>query len=227
LFLVDFQSKYYLYHGSKVLFIRTNNIQTVLKIRFISDVQIIKFICSGGKSENKAIQYILDKNRAKIMSYVLKNSGSQSDADSVLIEGVTHLIFNVRKKSFRGESALSTYLFSICRGVWLKTLKKEKRYVDFDDDKEISTETSSSPLDFFSEGELKKEMSSLLGQIGGTCKKVLKMWSEHYSMTEISEHLGYKNSQIAMNKKNKCLTKLKEIVKQNRGYREQLTSYLD
>lgn len=177
--------------------------------------------------ENRAIQYLLDQNRGKIKAYVLKNSGGDSDAETILVEGVTHLIYNIRKKSFRGESSLNTYLFSICRGLWLRTLKKEKRYTDLDDDKEKQASDTFSPLDFFSEGELKKEMNSLLDEIGETCKKVLKMWSEHYSMTEIADKVNYKNSQIAMNKKNKCLSKLKEIVENKRGYREQLNAYLN
>ena len=197
----------------------------MLSIRFFSDSQIIDAIHSSSRNEDKAIQFLLDQNRRKIKAYVLKNSGSESDAELILVEGVTHLIFNIRKESFRGESSLDTYLFAICRGVWLKTLKKEKRYIDFDES-EIVREDSSSPLDFFSEGELKKEMNTLLEQIGETCKRVLKMWSEHNSMKEIAQEVDYKNSQIAMNKKNKCLAKLKEIVANNRQYREQLNSYL-
>ena len=199
----------------------------MLSIRSFSDAHIIDAIQSSNRQESRAIQYLLDQNRVKIKAYVLKNSGGDSDAETILVEGVTHLIFNVRKNSFRGESSLNTYLFSICRGLWLKTLKKEKRYTDFDDDKDQEAENAPSPLDFFSEGELKIEMNLLLDEIGETCKKVLRMWSEHYSMTEIATKVSYKNAQIAMNKKNKCLSKLKQIVQQKRGYREQLNTYLN
>ncbi len=198
----------------------------MLKISSLSDGQIIDAIYSSNRKESRAIQHLLDENRRKINSYILKNGGNESDAETVLVEGVSHLIMNIRKDSFRGESSLGTYLFSICRGVWLKTLRKEKRYVDFDETKEKGIIDAASPLDFFSAVELKNEMNLLLGQIGDTCKSVLKLWSEHYSMTEISKKMSYKNAQIAMNKKNKCLGKLKEIVKQNSSYREQLNSYL-
>lgn len=189
----------------------------------------MNYLSSGERSENKAIQYLLDDNRDKVTSYVLKNSGDQSDASTVLVEGVTNLVFNLRKEKFKGESKLSTYLFSICRLVWLKELKKRKKYTNFNEEEDADVELIdlSTPIHYFNEKELKEEVALLLEQIGTACKKVLEMWSRHYSMTEISAQLGYKNSQIAMNKKNKCLTKLKSIIADSAGFRETLKSYLN
>ena len=82
------------------------------------------------------------------------------------------------------------------------------------------------PLLYFSEKELKEHVSFLLNQLGNACQMVLTMWAKHFSMTEIASQLGYKNSQIAMNKKNRCLGKLREILEENSGYSNALKSYL-
>jgi len=198
----------------------------LLQILRISDSKIVEYLSEGGRRESRAIQQLLDQNRSKISSYVLKNSGNSSDAETVLVEGVTELVFNVRKGKFRGDSTLSTYLFSICRSLWLKSLKKNKRYAD-DDGIILMEDSSDSPLQMFNEQQIKSEVSYLLSSVGEACKKVLEMWSQHYSMQDISIQLGYKNSQIAMNKKNRCLTKLKDIVKDNASHRELLLSYLN
>lgn len=189
----------------------------------------MQLLSSEERKENKAIQYLLDDNRKKITAYVLKNSGNDSDAASVLVEGVTHLVFNVRKGKFRGESTLGTYLFSICRGVWLKELKKRKKYTHLmeNDEQEIQLVNELTPLHYFSEDQLKEEVALLLEKIGLACKKVMELWAKHYSMTEIANQLGYKNAQIAMNKKNKCLKKLKEITAECATYRSSLQSYLN
>ena len=198
----------------------------MLQILRISDSKIVEYLNEGGRKESRAIQQLLDQNRSKISSYVLKNSGNSSDAETILVEGVTELVFNVRKGKFRGDSTLSTYLFAICRSLWLKSLKKNKRYAD-DDGIILMEDSSDSPLQMFNEQQIKSEVSYLLSSVGEACKKVLEMWSQHYSMQDISVQLGYKNSQIAMNKKNRCLTKLKEIVKDNASHRELLLSYLN
>ena len=198
----------------------------MLQILRISDSKIVEYLNKGGRNETRAIQQLLDQNRSKISSYVLKNSGNSTDAETVLVEGITELVFNVRKGKFRGDSTLSTYLFAICRSLWLKSLKKNKRYVD-DDNIALMEDSSDSPLQMFNEQQIKAEVSYLLSSVGEACKKVLEMWSQHYSMQDISIQLGYKNSQIAMNKKNRCLTKLKDIVKDSASHRELLLSYLN
>lgn len=198
----------------------------MLQILRISDSKIVEYLNEGGRKENRAIQQLLDQNRSKITAYVLNNSGNSSDAETILVEGLTELVFNVRKGKFRGESTLSTYLFSICRSLWLKSLKKNKRYSD-DDALMHMEDENDSPLQLFNEQQIKSEVSFLLSSVGDACKKVLELWSQHYSMKDISEQLGYKNAQIAMNKKNRCLSKLKEIVQENAGHRELLLSFLN
>lgn len=198
----------------------------MLQILRISDNKIVEYLQEGGRKESRAIQQLLDQNRSKISSYVIKNSGNSSDAEVILVEGVTELVFNVRKGKFRGDSSLSTYLFSICRSLWLKSLKKNKRYAD-DNDIILMEDSADSPLVQFNDEQIKSEVSFLLSSVGEACKKVLEMWSHHYPMEDIANQLGYKNAQIAMNKKNRCLTKLKEIVKDNMSHRELLLSYLN
>lgn len=198
----------------------------MLQILRISDSKLVEYLNEGGRKETRAIQQILDQNRSKIASYVLKNSGISSDAETILVEGVTELVFNVRKGKFRGDSSISTYLFAICRSIWLKSLQKNKRYGDDDGIIQMEDE-SDSPLELFNEQQIKSEVSSLLSSLGDACKKVLELWSQHYSMQDISNQMGYKNAQIAMNKKNRCLTKLKEVVMENRSQSELLLSYLN
>lgn len=199
----------------------------MLGINHFSDQKLIDLLHSEGRKESKAIEYLLRKNRKKITAYILRNSGDKSDAAVVLSEGITHLVFNIRKGKFRGESSIATYLFSICRGVWLKELKKRSRYVNNGDEKvgeEMVEELT--PFHHFNEEQLKEEVQLLLERLGNACKTVLELWAQHFSMVEISNQMGYKNAQIAMNKKNRCLTKLKGFALENATYRESLKSYL-
>ncbi len=186
----------------------------MLRITKMPDTKIMACIKAGGKKENAAIEQLLTDNRKKINAYVLKNGGNLNDAEIVLVEGVTQFIFNIRNDKFRSESAIGTYLFAICRGIWLKSLKKNERFRDVQKDESIA-DSKPSPLESYNQKQLKDVVNLLLGRLGDSCGRVLRLWSMHYSMTEIANELGYKNSQIAMNKKNKCLTKLKEMVRES------------
>lgn len=193
--------------------------------RSYSDAKIIETLVSTKMEEKHVIQYLIDENRGKIASYVMSNGGGKDDAESVLIEGVTNLILNVRNGKFNGDSTLSTYLYAICRGIWLKSLRKEKRFTDFNVD-ESTLIDDDSPLLAVSEEELQTEVDQLLSKIGEACRKVLKLWAQQYSMAEIANSMNYKNAQISMNKKNRCLGKLKAIVKENREYGKRLQNLL-
>lgn len=189
-----------------------------------SDHEIILRIKKGGMDEDRAIAYLLKANEKTVYSYVLKNSGNKSAAATLLVEGVTELIINIRTDKFKGQSSINTYLFSICRSLWLRKLKLDQRNVELSDQKINSlVDEPSKHIDL---DKLRSDLNDLLDNIGKQCKTVLEMWSVHYSMSEIADLLNYKNAQIAMNKKNRCLTQLKALVSTNPVLRERLKNYL-
>lgn len=189
-----------------------------------SDSEIINVILKGGVEEDKAIAYVMKANENAIYSYVLKNSGNRDAASTILVEGVSELVINIRRDKFKGKSSIGTYLFSICRALWLQKLRKDKRHVEMTDQK-LNTLVNE-PSNNIDLDKLRVELNNVLAEIGKSCKTVLDMWSVHYSMSEIASTLSYKNAQIAMNKKNRCLTKLKTMVSKNPDLRERLKSYL-
>lgn len=198
----------------------------MLKKKRFTDEEIILSIKKGDKNENRSIEYLLNTNRGKIKAHVISNSGGEDDAELVLVEGVTQLIFNIRKDKFQAQSSLDTYLYTICKRTWIKMINKERRYVDFESNyTEVQTEND--PMNFYSEMELTAEVRGLLNLIGESCKSVLELWSNHFSMKEIADKMSYKNAQIAMNKKNKCLSKLKEIVFESSSTNNRLRSYIE
>ncbi len=189
-----------------------------------SDHEIILRIKKGGMEEDRAIAYLLKTNEKSVYSFVLKNSGNRDAASTLLVEGVTELILNIRSDKFEGQSSISTYLYSICRSLWLRKLKQDKRSVELSDQKMNNlADEPSNPIDL---DKLRFDLNDLLKNIGEQCKTVLEMWSVHYSMSEIAESMRYKNAQIAMNKKNRCLTQLKAMVSTNPALRERLKNYL-
>lgn len=192
--------------------------------RTYSDNEIISEINKGGVNEDRAISYLLKENENAIYSYILKNRGNRDDASIILVEGVSELIINIRTNKFKRQSAISTYLFSICRSLWLRKLKLNKRTVELSSEK-LNTLVDESTRHIDSD-KIRIELNDLLNRIGKSCQTVLEMWSVHYSMTEIAEALGFKNAQIAMNKKNRCLTQLKTMVSTNPALRERLKNYM-
>ena len=87
-----------------------------------SDEEIISAIQAGGFSEERYVKYLYFRFQPKVLSFVLKNSGSEDEARDIYQDGVVSLYENIKTGKYRGEGSLAAYLFSICRFMWRKTV---------------------------------------------------------------------------------------------------------
>jgi len=177
-----------------------------------NDQVIIEQITAGGMDETKAITKLINQNKSKVMALIKKYNGSTEEAEDTLIEGITEVIFHIKKGRFKGDSRIDTYLYRICRLIWFQKFRSKKVdhfSQDIDDSITLSLQAE---LEY---SDKKEVLDSVLDLLGEACKQVLSLWSKGFNMTEIKNKLGYANSQISMNKKSKCLTKLRDLIKKN------------
>lgn len=113
--------------------------------------------------------------------------------DSSLSEDLTSEVFLEVVKSiatFRGESDIKTWLFSIARHKWYAYLRKKKTQIQAEsiynlyDSNFIGTQTSSFPSD------LEQIIKTLLDGEAETIKEVFQLRLNGYSYFEISERLN-------------------------------------
>jgi len=168
----------------------------------------------GSKEQrDRALGIIYSSNKKKVCSFVLSNSGSEEEAKDVYQEAIIAFYENVRDGKFKGESAISTYLYSITRFKWLNQIKKNM--VRKAHHENVDQETfMDSPMAILIEGERKAGVLEVLTQLGSSCKELLIENIYHgASMKEIVQSGLYSSEQIVRNKKYKCLQKLKELIR--------------
>lgn len=186
--------------------------QRVLMFRknIITDEALLKSISAGGRSEARALEYIINKEYPKIMHFVLQHSGNDADAEDVFQEALTALVLNIRRSQYKGESALGTYLFAIAKGVWFKRIRKVGRDRDRDQEAGHSSETVdlSTPETPMIAADKRQTLLEVFESLGEKCPDVLFLWASGYNMEEIALRAGYSSAQAAMNRKNKCLKAL-------------------
>lgn len=180
-----------------------------------TDEQLIQDILSGGRDEEQAIAYLLKRDFPKISHLVVQRNGSVEDAEDIIQEAIGVLLFNIKRKTFKGESTISTYLFAICKGMWYKRFQKYVREKNYQSSLQIDDRDDQTPEVQILDEEQKKLLEKLFDQLKEGCKEVLFRWSVGESMDDIARSLSFKNSQIAMNKKNKCLNELHERMEQD------------
>jgi RNA polymerase sigma factor (sigma-70 family) len=167
-------------------------------------------------NDRKAIETIYKRHYNMVQALILSNSGYPDDARDIFQEAMIVLYEKVRSGTFELHCQLKTYLYSVCRRLWLKRLSQLQRMTSEVDDLHETV-----PV----EDELERHeqrnrdfqiMEDSLNSLGEPCRSLLKAYYlETKSMVEIAGDFGYTNADNAKNQKYKCLMRLKKIFSQN------------
>lgn len=147
-----------------------------------------------------------------ILQLVINNNGNEDDAKDVYQEAIIVLYNKVKRGDFELSSKLKTYIYSICRRLWLKRLKQMNRYggdiKDFEDHLPVEDE-----VEKHQDRDLQlNKMGEALKLLGEPCKTIMEDFYMHNkSMQDICERFGYTNADNAKTQKYKCLQRLKKL----------------
>ena len=163
-------------------------------------------------NDRKAIEAIYKQHFNMVQSLILNNNGFPDDARDIFQEAMIVLYEKARSGSFELNSQLKTYLYSVCRRLWLKRLNQQQRFSPEVDNLE---ETVAVEEDVERHEQRNKDflvMERSLKNLGEPCKSLLEAYYlEKKSMVDIAADFGYTNADNAKNQKYKCLMRLKKI----------------
>ena len=172
-----------------------------------------KTLLEGLAKEDKAsIEQIYRDNYTMVQLLILNNSGTTDDAADIFQEAMIVLFEKSKMADFELNCQLKTYLYSVCRRLWLKKLQQMQRFgrqaaemedvVPVEDDIELHEKRQ---LDF-------NIMENAMNKIGEPCKSLLEAYYIHKKqMLQIATEFGYTNADNAKTQKYKCLVRLKKL----------------
>ncbi len=179
-----------------------------------TDEEIIEGLKNGGKkTESQQLEYLYKSRYDMILSYILKNNGTNDDAKDIFQQAIIAFYENIKSGKYVHQSKISTYIFEIVKNMWINILKHKKieeSYIQ----KNTNNISKDNPEDKIAEKEKKRFVKKIMEKLKQDCREIL-IYSIYnkYSMQEIAEIMGFKNSQVARNKKNLCLESLKSIIR--------------
>lgn len=175
-----------------------------------TDEKIIEGVLDGKK---EALNVLYRLYFPVIHKFILNNNGNDEEAKDIYQEGIIALYQNIMNGSFKQESRLKTYLYSICRRLWLTELKKKGMFIgriqDYEDKYDVDANDERSLEDV---AEDYKIMNLCLSKLGEPCQTILNdFYVNRLSMQDIAEKMNYTNMENAKTQKYKCLQRLKKI----------------
>jgi len=164
------------------------------------------------KPEEKIIKYLYDNNLPKVIKMSSEILGHTSQAEDIFHEALVTLIENVRHNKFKGNSQVSTYLISIVKFKMYNQLKKISKHKQLPINEEI-LDIPSLISDSKDRIRLLERLLEKLTELSEECQLLLQnYYYENMSMNEIADKLNYSSSFVRV-KKNRCMNKLKDLVK--------------
>lgn len=185
-----------------------------------SDEQILKGIL---RHDNLILQYIYKQYYYNINYFIRKNQGSEDDASDIFQEAIIIIYRKIKENDLIFEkSSFKSYLFSVCRFLWLKQL--EKRRIE----KEKLNDSLPYQEDLYDDNlnELieKNERYGLyqkhFSTLSTDCQKLLQLFFEKVPLKEIAKVMGYKGEKYAKKRKYKCKELLISRIKQDAEFKK-------
>ena len=163
-------------------------------------------------SDKECIETIYRVNYTMIQTFVLNNNGSVDEARDIFQEAMVVLYEKSGDSTFSLNCQLKTYVYSICRRLWLKRLQQLSKF---------SIQVESLEETVFVEEEIEVHekvnndfilMENSMNKMGEPCKSLLDAYYlQKKNMQEIANEFGYTNADNAKTQKYKCLVRLKKL----------------
>ena len=175
----------------------------------LQEQELLKALATNDKS---AIEKIYQDNYSLIQNLILNNNGSEDDARDIFQEALIILYEKSKSDTFELTCQIRTYVYSVCRRLWLKKLQQNRRY-----EAQISSMVETIPVEEDLEDHDKRTlqfgmMEKAMNSIGEPCKSLLESYYiQKKTMQEIADNFGYTNAENAKNQKYKCLLRLKKL----------------
>jgi RNA polymerase sigma factor (sigma-70 family) len=179
-----------------------------------SAIEIIRGIA---KRKERIINHVYRTCFPDIRKLVLTNAGNEHDAEDIFQEAMLKTYQKITDHGLELTCKFRTYLYSVARFLWLQELEKRKpiRNRKENIDQVIDENDRKSNM----EDEKYRIYETHFRELSKECQKVLNMYFQKASMEEICVVMGYKNVQIAKDKKYRCKKTLMTRIYNNPAFK--------
>ena len=172
------------------------------------------------RNDTVVLQFIYKNFYSKINFFIKKNSGDDDDANDVFQEAIIILYRKLKANDLVLDCTFETYLYSVCRFLWLKQLDKRKLEKEkIKDNHEYNEDLYDDGLEKVTDlNERYRLYQKHFANLGKDCQKVLQLYFDKVPLKNIAQIMGFKSEKYAKKRKFKCKEYLINSIKQDLEY---------
>jgi len=163
------------------------------------------------RKDNQTFLYLYREFQSKILRMVQKNNGNEEDALDIFQEGVIALWTNIAQGKFQIQDSakLSTYLYALCRNIWISKIRKKKTTFSIDDNPQL--EVAAEVDEWEDYYQQIRELEKLFDQLGNACRQLLSLFYYQKAALKTIAKAMKITEKTAKNNKYRCMQQLRAL----------------
>jgi len=170
--------------------------------------------------ETEILDFIYDKYFYQIKVFINQNNGTEEDAQDIYQDAILIIYQKTKQDNLTLHCSFNTYLYSVCRLLWLKQLEKRKLKKLFIEESGKFIELNEDYLSLNERNEKYKIYQDHFKKLSYSCQKILELFLAKVQLKEIAHILGLKSDQYVKKRKHQCKEKLIASIKNDPRYKE-------
>lgn len=179
-----------------------------------------QILVEGIKKQNeKVIAEIYNRFFPSVRQYIYRNNGNIDDARDIFNDAIVVVLLKARENTLELKCSLKTYIYAVCRNLWLKKVKGEK--VDMVSYEEIEDTLYSAEMveeELFNISYAHLLFQKHLVKMNSTCRMLIESFLAGKSFREITEEMKFENENYARKRKYRCVKLLIKRIKADPDY---------
>lgn len=154
---------------------------------------------------------------------IVNNRGAEEDAQDIFQDALSMMYEKAKKDQLQFNCTFKTYIYAVCRNMWLMVLRKKRSEGVMIKDTEKEEAFENTLIQDMTYARRKQVFKTHLENLGADCQQVLKFFFAGKSLKQIAGLMGFTEA-YAKKRKFTCQQKLIAAIEQDVLFRE-LTEY--
>jgi len=156
------------------------------------------------RHDTAVLEYVYRTYFPATEALVLHHSGSRDQAKDVFQEAMIIAYRKIRQPDFNLTCKFGTYLYAICKNVWIQERKKHLLHTEKLHREPLLVEEPAPDEDPLLKKHLDDLFQKHFSQLSEDCRKILTMFFNYHTVEEIREAMNYKDVHHAADRKYRC-----------------------
>lgn len=186
----------------------------------------VEAILEGLKtSDSKVLEYVYKKYFPIVRFFVIKNSGTDEDAKDVFQEAIILIYKKLKDESLDLNCAFKTYLYSVCRILWLRQLEKKKVRNEVVTDNQVFVQLDEDIEELVAEQEQFRIYQKHFQLLHKDCQEILRLFLKKVPLKEIAQKMNIKSDKYLKKRKYACKEALIKRIQNDPDYKRIRNEY--